>query len=337
VEPKRRRRFTLPPHSTSTWEQSCRLGFTLIELLVVIAIIAVLAGLLLPVLSRAKAKAQSTACLNNLKQLQVAAVIYAGDYRGFFPPNFEVYLTGYFQSVDGSWVLGNAKRDRDEDNIKKGVLWEYVGVVRTYHCPNDRSSVLGQPQVTRFRSYCQYQDLDQSDLPGTPSGPQAGKIYRDIEAANPAGIFGFCDISESTIDSGAFGFAFNQTKSFNPNDASWLNQPTDRHSQGGNLGFLDGHVEHHRWRFRKAMTQEELNLQPIGMTNKISSGSLNGHPSGIGYNSKPSYPRMTNQHLLPAVRERYPHASQNERGHFAKFELLHGKRNSQHDTTKGFN
>src|SRR5579862_4875547 len=83
-----------------------RHGFTLIELLVVIAIIAILAAMLLPALANAKLRSQGISCVNNMKQLQFASLLYAGDNSDYLPKNSAVMLAGDSTTGNPNWVDG---------------------------------------------------------------------------------------------------------------------------------------------------------------------------------------------------------------------------------------
>jgi prepilin-type N-terminal cleavage/methylation domain-containing protein/prepilin-type processing-associated H-X9-DG protein len=225
-------------------------GFSLVELLVVIAIIAILAGMLLPSLSRAKAKGQSIVCVNNLKQLQLAWLMYPADNNECLPRNQLSPVQGpSANSTPGCWVVGNAQTDLTTSNVRAGVLFLYTRAPAIYHCPADQSTTAGDQTRLRTRSYTLNGYLGCSNplLQWASRMKTTSAQISQMTDPSPAKLFVFCEEHEKSIDDGFWEMSFVN----GPNDGTWSALPADRHNQGCSLSFADGHAERWKWAWPK--------------------------------------------------------------------------------------
>jgi len=212
-----------------------RAAFTLIELLVVIAIIAILAAMLLPALSRAKMRAQTTQCLNNIKQLQICWHLYACDNAGNLVPNKA--QTPIATTQPDSWIAGSAKLDDNPTNIQRSAFFPYNTTIAIYHCPSDVSTV-SNTTILRFRSY----GMSYPWMNGDPGFfVEISKKETDIVHPTTSRASVLWDEEENSIDNGGIGI-------YPAGNWAWWNWPASRHNLGCNMSFADGHVEHWKWR-----------------------------------------------------------------------------------------
>lgn len=243
-----------------------RVGFTLIELLVVIAIIAILAGLLLPALSRAKRQGQQAVCMSNFRQIGLGTIMYIDSNEDVFPGTASRNTYG-FQLTD--WIYWRTNTQLYPP-VEQSPIAVYIGSVQSnlFRCPSDRDNSTRANMRDAHGPYFYSYSLTSYDIQNNrnlgmasiyrTTGGQAWFPFRMAYIQRPSSKIMYTEenasarLDDSPVPNAAI-----------INDGRWVptgDYITIRHNGRGNALFADGHVTAVTWEFGRDLVNSRPDL-----------------------------------------------------------------------------